>query len=62
MVDFFTTQLGFSIALCVVIVNLILLSVAYCILAERKISAWIQDRVGPNTPGRRGCFNRLPTA
>ncbi len=35
----------------VVVVNLILLSVAYLIMLERKIASWAQDRIGPNRTG-----------
>jgi len=59
MIDFLTTQLGFSIALCLAIAGVILLAVAYCILAERKISAWIQDRVGPNRAGPAGLLQPI---
>ena len=45
------SQFGFSIVLMVVLVGLILLSTAVCILAERKIAGFIQDRKGPNRAG-----------
>ncbi|HUU95895.1 MAG TPA: NADH-quinone oxidoreductase subunit NuoH [Phycisphaerae bacterium] len=45
------SQFGFSVVLMVVLVGLILLSTAVCILAERKIASFIQDRKGPNRAG-----------
>src|ERR1035438_3722495 len=38
----------FSLIKIVVVIGMVLTMVAYAVLAERKISAWIQDRVGPN--------------
>ncbi len=38
----------------VCVVAVMLLMVAYMILAERKIAGWIQDRIGPNRAGPRG--------
>lgn len=51
---FLASQLPFSVLFAFVLVNVILLMVTYCIYWERKISAWIQDRVGPNRVGPAG--------
>ena len=38
----------FSVVKIAIVVGVVQGRVAYAVLAERKISAWIQDRVGPN--------------
>jgi NADH-quinone oxidoreductase subunit H len=50
------SQVGFSVVFAFVLINIILLVVTYCIYFERKISAWIQDRYGPNRVGPVGMF------
>lgn len=37
-----------------ILVNVMLMSAAYMVLAERKIAAWIQNRIGPNRVGPWG--------
>jgi len=48
------SQLGFSVLLMGAVLAVMLTTIAYCIYFERKISAWIQDRIGPNRVGPRG--------
>ena len=47
----FSAQQFVSILTITVALHLILLAVAYAVLLERKISAWVQNRVGPNRTG-----------
>ena len=54
IVDWLQNQLVFSVVLILPVVGVMLLGVAYAILAERWIAAWVQDRRGPN---RAGFFN-----
>jgi NADH-quinone oxidoreductase subunit H len=49
--DWLTPQVITSIVVNLIIVHVILITVAYLVQAERKISAYIQDRIGPNRTG-----------
>src|SRR5690606_25984057 len=40
--------IAFSLVKIVVVLGVVLTMVAYAVLVERKVSAFIQDRVGPN--------------
>lgn len=46
-----TGQLVVNVVVILVLVHVILLTVAYLIYVERKICAYIQDRIGPNRVG-----------
>ncbi|HEY3857618.1 MAG TPA: NADH-quinone oxidoreductase subunit NuoH [Verrucomicrobiae bacterium] len=55
-----TTQFVlFSVIKIVGVFAVVMTSVAYSVLAERKISAFIQDRVGPNRVGPAGIWQPL---
>ncbi|MCO6437753.1 MAG: NADH-quinone oxidoreductase subunit NuoH [Phycisphaerae bacterium] len=57
--NFLTSQFGVSVVLALVVLGVLLGAVAYCIYFERKISAWIQDRWGPNRVGPAGLFQPI---
>ncbi len=51
MPSWITAQLVVSVVTIFVVVHLMLLCVAYSVQLERKMSAYIQDRIGPNRTG-----------
>jgi len=49
--DFINSQFLISAITFTIVVHIVLLGCAYCIYFERKTSAWMQDRLGPNRAG-----------
>ncbi len=54
-----SAQTFISVVLCFTVFGAVQGAVAYCILLERKICSWIQDRIGPNRVGPLGLFQPL---
>ena len=52
-------QLVTSIIVILAMLHLILIGAAYLILLERKVCAWVQDRVGPNRVGPAGLLQPI---
>ena len=59
MPEFVTPQLIVSLLVLVTVLHVALGLAAYFILAERKLSAWMQDRYGPNRTGPFGLLQPL---
>jgi NADH-quinone oxidoreductase subunit H len=57
--EILSDQFYFSIVLMLVAFGAIMTAVAYAILLERKIAAWVQDRYGPNRVGPWGLLQPL---
>ncbi|MEE2913002.1 MAG: NADH-quinone oxidoreductase subunit NuoH [Planctomycetota bacterium] len=56
---FITPQVIASVIVIVLILHLALGAAAYFILLERKVCAWVQDRIGPNRVGTMGLLQPI---
>jgi NADH-quinone oxidoreductase subunit H len=54
-----TTQLLYTVLTIVIIMGVIQGTCAFLIYVERKVSAWMQDRLGPNRVGPLGLFQSI---
>ncbi len=59
MPEFITPQLITSVVVIVLVLHLALGLAAYFILLERKVCAWVQDRIGPNRVGTMGMLQPI---
>ena len=60
--SFLTPQFITSLIVVLVLVHVIAVGALYLILLERKLSAWMQDRCGPNRVGPAGLFQPIADA
>lgn len=59
MTEFLQSQFAVSVIVALALLGILNGAVAYCIYYERKISAWIQDRYGPNRVGPWGLLQPI---
>ncbi len=59
MIEWVRGQFGFSVLLAAGLFGMILTAVAYAVLLERRVAAWVQDRRGPNRVGPFGLLQPL---
>jgi len=53
------SQFGLSLIVMAIVLVIMLTACALCILAERRVSAWVQDRHGPNRVGFAGLLQPI---
>src|SRR5436190_9033113 len=51
MLDWIRLHIPAWVFIALVMHGVVLLTVAYVILLERKVASWVQDRIGPNRVG-----------
>jgi NADH-quinone oxidoreductase subunit H len=62
MPEFVTPQLVVSLVVILIMIHLLAGAAAYLILLERKVCAWVQDRLGPNRVGPMGLLQPIADA